>query len=523
MRSLVLVWALAAIACRYPTSTRSSAIPPAAPGLPLGSPAPLVPGESLSPKHPAPPPQALPRPLGFPPLEIGTLGNGLTVQVIERRGLPLVRGLLVVAGGSSTDGQKPGVSTLAIRAATAGGAASRSAVQMRTALADIGTRVDVVVAPDHVAWAFSMPSQHFAQALDLVSLPVLEPQFALRAFQDSRQELLADVRSWRTTESPWPTQELLARKLYELPVGRHPYAHRAATSAELRSLQLYDCQTWYERHIVPEGAHLVLVGDVTFAGAKEAATRVFGPWQRKRVPAPAFVRPEAPTGVSSIILDQPSRKQSTVTVGLLIPERESPDYPLIELATEILCASRTGRLALASPSIDALGQVESCGIGQLAHAPNLLAITVTTGLRQVPEVISVLLSQLDAMAQPPSRAELSAAIGQLTTRWHLELEGLEGLAQRVASLSLSGMTPARFEEQQSALAHLVPRDVEEVTRRYFMANHSVVVAAGDAARLEEPLARLGPVRVVDPNLTVIRTRGDAPETGEFKPNRPLGP
>jgi predicted Zn-dependent peptidase len=109
---------------------------------------------------------------------------------------------------------------------------------------------------------------------------------------------------------------------------------------------LADCRAWYRAHVVPSNTTLVFVGDVTPDAAFAAAAKWFTRFPGKPAPQPNIAPPVPQTERRIHLVNRPGSAQALVLVGLLGPERPSPDWPALSVADHILGGGVSGRLFL---------------------------------------------------------------------------------------------------------------------------------------------------------------------------------
>ncbi|MCG8554829.1 MAG: insulinase family protein, partial [Proteobacteria bacterium] len=143
----------------------------------LEQPAQLAPRASDRPRHPSPPGPAAPREVRFPPVVRATTNNGLEVNVVELRRLPLVEVRLVVRGGSAADPSgMPGLARL-VASMLREGTRTRSGARLAAEFESWGAELGVGSDQESVYISMRALSEYLPRTLSMVSEIAQRPAF----------------------------------------------------------------------------------------------------------------------------------------------------------------------------------------------------------------------------------------------------------------------------------------------------------------------------------------------------------
>src|SRR5207237_9529178 len=121
----------------------------------------------------------------------------------------------------------------------------------------------------------------------------------------------------------------------------HPRNGPAAAPARLARDGVAE---FYRTYYRPNGAWLLIVGDVTLAEARRLAAARFGGWERGDVPA--FPNPPPPPRAAArtvYLIDKPGAAPSVVRIGHAGPARTPPDWFAPEVVTHLGGGACTAR------------------------------------------------------------------------------------------------------------------------------------------------------------------------------------
>lgn len=496
MRSRTLFRALVSlipvVACQRPA-------PPAAAPEPAKNAAPTA--EAPPPESPAllePPAPGIPPDAPFPPIVHGHLENGLGVRVVERHLHPLVELRLVIRSGSATDGDKPGLAAVAGELLKDGGAGGLSPRQLVERAESLGATLSVRTDRDSTRISLGVTSGDFEAALAILADVALRPTLPQGELDKLKAREIEARKSAARGNASWAAAMVLFRELYELPASVHPYSRYDALPEDIAKIQLADVKRWHKTHFVPSNASLVVVGDVHARDALAAAEKAFGAWKGDAAPRPSFSMPERPPSTQVYLVDRPGSAQSQIYVGLLGPERTSPEWPALTVANQILGGGVSGRLFMDVREKRSLAYNTSSFVSEVAVGPVPLVLSAGTQTEKTEEAVAALLENLQAIAaQAPSETELEMARRFLADSFVFKLETVGSVAELVAGLYVLGLPDDHYDQYRSAVRALDAEQVAAIAGRRYT-GHPVIVVAGDGKALGPKLARFGPVTVLDP-------------------------
>jgi predicted Zn-dependent peptidase len=298
---------------------------------------------------------------------------------------------------------------------------------------------------------------------------------------------------------------VLYRELYELPTSIHPYARYDALPDEIAAIRLEDAKKWARTHVVPENATLVVTGDVDASAVTRAAQRWFGSWRGSRPAPTSFSNPFGSEGLRLFVVDRPSSAQSLVLVGVRGPERKSTDYPALMAANQVLGGGVAGRLFLDVREKRSLAYSTGSSVEEPAHGGMPLVLSAGTRTEKTAEAVEALLEHLERIgATTPSQDEVERATRFLSDSFLFKMETAAALSELTARLIVLGLGDEAYDEYRRTVRELAPETIAFVASRHYKKSGAIVVVAGDAAIVAKSLARIAPVKVVDPEKFTIR-------------------
>ena len=459
--------------------------------------APLRAQPRSAPEPPAAFPAAPPAPgpikaAAFPPFQEATLANGLRVVLVENHRDPVVAFRVAVpAGDAYAPAGKEGLSGLEATLLTRG-AGSRTAEQVAATIEGAGGSLSAGSGPDFLTLYGSALSANAGLAMQLAGDALARPTFAEQEVELARQQLLSGLQ----LEQSQPNA--IARRAFNAALyGSNPYG-RAPTPASVRAVTRADLVAYQQARLRPQGALLVVAGDITMPQLRTLAEQSFGGWTGTPAAAPALSAPPAHTGRQILLVNRPGSVQANVVVGNLTTGPADPTRYAATVANKLLGGGADARL------FDVLREKKGYTYGaysNLTRPRGVGAFTATVEARNevADSALVELLAQLRRVdAEPVPAPELANAKNALVGSFPLTVETAPQIAEQVAEVKLLGLPENYLQTYRPRIAAVSAADLEQAARRYVRPEDALVVVVGDGAKLYDRLAKIGPVRVVDP-------------------------
>ncbi len=404
------------------------------------TPAPLPPAgpDTLGPK----PTPASPKAFDPPAPQVFTAANGMTVWLLERRALPLVSVTLAIPTGAAADPKETQGLAWITASMLDEGAGARSAVQISTAIDDLGGSINTGATADGSFASLSVLKKNFSSAFKIFSDVVARPKL--------------DAKEWKRVSGLWKNN-LKKRASDTDDVARvvapaslfgpdTPYGHPAdGRTATAEKINLATVKAFYGSAWRPDQATLVVAGDLT----KDEVLKAIGQGALKTWKAPTTPRlapvvpPPPPAGSLRLVLvDRPAdAAQSVIEVIHGGVAANDPKAPLLDLVNTALGGSFTSRLnqnlreehgwTYGARS----GFAETRGTGSFTARASVVTEATGAALEQM-------LLELNKMASSGlSNDEVSKVLAQDCAELVQGYQDVGGIVGRLAKLSMLGLPP----------------------------------------------------------------------------------
>jgi len=421
------------------------------------------------------PPLGPPAELRLPAQQKFTLGNGLSVRLVEYHRLPIVAvHLVLLEGGAARDPVAlPGVAGFTAAMVTEGTKA-RSATQLSDDLGFLGASLNAGASMDAAYVSGYGLSRHLPRLLELLADVTMNPAFPESDFlrvQDQRRVGLIQQR-----DQPGAIASKTFGAIYW---GDHPYGHWAGgTEESVAKTTRDDLARFHAEHWRPGAAELVVVGDVDVATLRPVLEGVFAGWKGVEPTRPAAAQaPEAHR--RAVLVEKKGASQTFLILGMPGIARSDPDYVTAQVLFQVLGGGSSSRLfrdlreekgytygLSARESAQRLGGVSYLGGGVRADA---------TG-----QAIRDLLEQVKALREVPVPAtELADAQGGLVNALPGDFATAAGTASRLAEQVVYALPDDWWVRLPERLRSVTPAEVQRVAGRLLDTGRLVTVLVGD--------------------------------------------
>lgn len=287
---------------------------------------------------------ATPKPATLPALQRATLYNGLKVILAERHDRPLVEMKLYIPMGHADEPEgREGTLRLATSLLPQG-AGERDCTAFAEASQDLAASVSAGNGLDWTVVSLSALSSKLKPSLQLFADVIQRPRFDESDFLREHQNLSSAIARELVTPEHM-VMRLTPRLLFGL---RHPYARPLSGTGTVDSLSRVirqDVVDLHQRWFVPDGATLVIAGDITLDAAMSVLEKAFNGWQGKmpeREPIEETVLSGRSRGVH--LLHRAGSSQSHIVAARLVVPFDARNQVAIDMANKVLGGGFSSRV-----------------------------------------------------------------------------------------------------------------------------------------------------------------------------------
>jgi predicted Zn-dependent peptidase len=411
-----------------------------------------------------------------------TLPNGLTVIAIRRPAVPLVELRLRIPFAKTHLARGDVLSQTLFS-----GTPTRDTVQIAAELQSVGGALGASTDPDRLLISGNALASGLPRLLEVLS-DVLERATYPKNEVITERERIADRIQVLRSQPAHLARTALLRRVY----GNHPYAVQTPTVEQVHEVKPGELRRMHGKRVLPQGATLVLVGDINADRAIDDVETALGGWTGDGEPSAYPPTPPIKPGPIDLV-DRPGSVQSSMRLALPAVERTHEDFPALQVANLIFGGYFSSRWT------ENIREDKGYTYGPhstIDHsiAGSMLVLSADVATEVTAPALLETWYELGRLATtPPKDDELEQARQYVVGSLLLGMSTQAGLAGLASTYAGYGLRLDYLVGYSANLAKATREQVADVAARYLAPAKAATVILGDAERVESSLRLLGPV------------------------------
>jgi len=417
--------------------------------------------------------------LRLPPHEKVVLKNGLTVLLLEKRGVPLINIFAIVKTGAAGDP----VEQEGLASATAGllrkGTKNRTAQQFAADLDYIGGTLEADAEADFTGISAEFLTKDLARGLDLFFEALAHPIFP----QDEVDKLLAQALDGVRAEKD-DARSVLVPYYYGYLYGTHPYGRAAGgDEVSLKQIRREAIAKFYEANYAPGNTILGVAGDFSSSEMHAKLEEVMGAWPARAVKSVAIPAAAPVKGKRLLLVDKPGSTQTYFAIGNTGIAAADPDRVAIRVVNTIFGGRFTSELneALRVESGYTYGAESFFDERKVAGPFAIFSFTKNETTTQAIDLALQVLGKLHK--DGVTLEQLDSAKSYIKGQFPPDIETSKQLAQIIATHELYGLGDDEVNQLEARVDGVTPEIARQVIQKHFPAENLVFVLIGNASEI----------------------------------------
>lgn len=443
--------------------------------------------------------------LKVPPYERFQLANGMVVYLMEDHELPFVGGTAIIRTGDRLEPDaQVGLADLTATVMRTGGTATQSGDDLNQFLERRAASVETGMGDSSGSAGFSGLTEDLETVFGLFAEVVRNP-----AFPESKLNLAKTQQRGAIARRNDTPGSIAGREFDKLLYGStSPYA-RTVEYTTLDSIARADLVRFHQQYFAPKNTMLGIVGDFNPAKMRSLIEAKFGDWNPPVEAQPAIPSASQATQSGVFLVDQPQLTQSSVQIGHLGGQLNSPDYAALSVMNGVLNGFG-GRL---------FNQVRSRqGLAYTVYAawrPNydypgtFVAGGQTRSDATVPFIQSVFAEIDKIRTQPITTTELAYAKDTVLNSFIFNFQDPGQTLSRLLRYEYFGYPKDFIFQYRQGVEATTVADVQRVAQTYLKPEKLVTLVVGSSAQIQPPLSSLS----ADTKVTAIDVTIPPPKKG----------
>lgn len=408
-----------------------------------------------------------------------TLPNGLTVIAIRRSAVPLVEVRLRIPFAQA--GLAP--ATLLSQALFTGTSGMNS-IDIAAELQAVGGSLAAGLDPDRLLISGNALADGLDRTLELLASVLTDATYPVEEVSTERDRLVDHIQV-ALSQPAHLARVALLKRMY----GGHPYAVQTPSPEEIRALSPEPLRELHAARVRPEGAVLVLVGDIDPDQAIDSAEKILGGWSGSAPDGGLPPTPALETG-PLLLVDRPGSVQSSLRIALPALTRTDPDYAALNLANLVFGGYFSSRWTEniredKGYTYGSYSSIEHYVAGSALVAAAEVATEVTG-----PSLLETVYELGRIASLPPGEEELEQARRYALGTLRLGMSTQAGLAGLASVYAGFGLRLDHLREYSAALSAATREEVATAASKYLAPSRAVTVVLGDAEKIESQLSAL---------------------------------
>jgi zinc protease len=437
----------------------------------------------------------------IPKYERFVLNNGMVVYLMEDHELPLVSGTALVRTGSRWEpAEKVGLASLTGTVMRTGGTKKHSPDELNEMLEQRAASVEAGIGEASGSASFEALTEDLETVFGLFAEVLREPVFAQEKLDLAKTQVKGGIA--RRNDDP---DDIASREFRKLIYGKEsPYA-RTVEYATLEQINRNDLVQFYQRYFHPNNLILGVVGDFDSKKMRSLIQAKLGNWPRNpKITKSQLPQVQAANAGGVFFVNQPQLTQSSVLIGHLGGQFNSPDYAALDVVNGILNGFG-GRLFNEVRSRQGIAYSVYGQWSPRFDYPGIFIAGGQTRSDATVQFVKSLQAEIKRIqAQPVTAQELAFAKESTLNSFVFNFQDPSQTLSRLMRYEYYGYPSDFLFRYQKAVAATTAADVQRVAKQYLKPENLVTLVVGNQTTIQPPLTGLAkqvtPVDVTIPGV-----------------------
>ena len=414
-----------------------------------------------------------------------TLDSGLRVLAVRKPGVPLIEVRLRMPFLSARAAHAARAALLSDTVLT--GTDEYDRASLAATVQRLGGDLGVSVDADRLLVSGNVLATNLRPFLDVVAGVLTGATYPAKEAVAERERLVERLTIARSRAGV-VANEALAKRMW----GDHPYARDLPEAPDVQAVTAGQVRRMHSDLVRPEGAVLVVVGDVSATRTADVVASALEAWNGAAPPTRVPALPAVTPG-PLVLVDRAGSVQSSLRLGAAALRRDDERYPALQLANLVFGGYFSSRWTEniredKGYTYGSHSAIEHHTLGSSFQMQADVATEVTA-----PALLETLYELGKIASLPPTVDEIESARQYAIGTLALSTATQAGLAATLGALAGSGLGPEWLAEHPRRLAAVTRDEVAAAAAELLAPSRFAIVVVGDAAAVRGPLSGLVPV------------------------------
>ena len=435
------------------------------------------------------------REVKIPEVAVSTMANGMKLYLLENHELPLIGGFAIVRTGNLFDpADKVGLADMTGDVMRTGGTREKSGDDIDVQLENIAASVETGIAETSGSVSFSCLRENVDEVLPLFKAVLTEPEFR----QDKVDLAKTQTRSVLARRND-NASGIASREFSSVLYGRdNPYGWQTEYE-HVDRITRDDMLAFHKRYFFPANIILAVQGDFNASEMKARLEKLFGDWNVRQEPVPAFPAVTAKPSPGIFLATKDDVNQTFFRVGHLNGLLKDKDYPALEVMADILGGGFSSRLFRKVRTELGYAYNVSANWGANYNHPGAFAISGSTKSESTTATIETILKEVERLrTEEVTDQELKTAKETVLNSFVFNFDQPNKTLNRLLIYEYHGYPKDFIFQYQKAVEAVTKADILAAAKKHLYPQQLSIVAVGKTSDFGRPLSALNlPVTAIE--------------------------
>ena len=437
-----------------------------------------APATALAQQKQTPPAGGKPKDFTLPAKREFALPNGMAVTLVPFGKVPKATVSLAIRIGNVNEGPNEVWLADVVGDLMNEGTESLTAAQVAEQTAGMGGSIGVGVSSDQTTIGGSVLSERTPDFIRLIAEVAQRPRLP-----ESELPRIKANRARQVAIAKSQPQPLAQEKFYQVLYGDHPLGRLYPSEEMLNGYTIEQVRAFYAKNFGATRAHLYVAGVYDAAAVERAVRDAFAGWAKGNPPESNIPKPRSGRRVE--LIDRLGAVQSTIVLGLPVPDPSKSDYTPLELTNAILGGAFGSRIT--TNIREQKGYTYSPFSFISTHRGDAFwaqMADVTTNVTG--PSLKEIFYEIDRLRkEPPPADELRGIQNNMAGIFTLQNASRGGVINQLQFVDLHGLPDSYLTEYVKRVMAVTPQDIQRVMRTYLRPENMAIVVVGDKKVIDE--------------------------------------
>lgn len=427
-----------------------------------------------------PPEGGQPKDFQLPDKQEASLQNGLSYTLVPYGAVPKAQVNLIIKTGNIHEADNQVWLADFVGDLMKEGTVSTSGKDLSVKMARMGGELNIGVGSNTTTISGNVLSEFTPELIRLIADVVQNPAFP----EEETERLKSDLKRQLSVQSNTPQAQARSR-FFALTYPEHPYGRIFPTPEIIDAFTIEQAKQFYNNNFGAKRSALYVAGKFNEEQVEKAIEEAFANW--KEGPAPFFPKANPQTAQEMALIDRSDAPQSTLMLGMPVPDPSHPDYLPLQVTNALLGGSFASRITsnIREDKGYTYSPYSTINAGKEVAVWYEQADVTTEHTRAS---LSEIRKEIERLQQEaPTQEELEGIQNYQSGIFVLQNSSPGGIIGQLSFLDLHDLPDNYLTNYVQNVYAVTPEKVKELTGKYLQPDKMTLVIVGDKEEIEKQM------------------------------------